>query len=396
MAQHACTFCLFLIFYPLSCLAQADTMIVYEMSTQSLDTILPVAFDSQIPTEKTLSSPGSMGNQVPVSMVPPTLNLFPGSNFCDISRAEDHFNPASYPARTAVALRYYTADSVHTGCSGILVSRNFVLTAGHCIYLPSIGFTVFDSLKAVPAFNNGVESIPGSFVKKAYLFKSYFDGTAWNDIALLELKEPIGNQTGWVGLGFDADFNNYQNKVFHKFSYPCYPDPADSAKVYNGDTLYYNYGFINDYSTFIGVTGGNGIQGQSGSSLVYSDNTSFHTIGVMNFGTNYLHYKITNASYFQLKNLLLSSTVGINETEELRTQVKLYPNPFQNTLFFEYDKPASVELDVYSVLGQRVAHETFFTQGRIEIHTDSFPKGMYFVNVRIENQFFCAGKFLRD
>ena len=86
---------------------QPDTIIVYKLNTQTIDTILPVPFNSTITFNATASSTGSIGNQVSLSLSPPTTNLFSNSNFSDIARAELFYNVVDYPIRTATRLFYY-------------------------------------------------------------------------------------------------------------------------------------------------------------------------------------------------------------------------------------------------------------------------------------------------
>ena len=64
------------------------------------------------------------------------------------------------------------------------------------------------------------------------------------DIAIIKLREPIGLKTGWAGIAFASNDIYFQNKVLHKFSYPGIVDPSDSSRVFNGDTMSYNYGTV--------------------------------------------------------------------------------------------------------------------------------------------------------
>jgi len=66
--------------------------------------------------------------------------------------------------------------------------------------------------------------------------------TSQKDVALIKLDKELGNETGWMGIAFSNDDSFFKNNVFHKFSYPAMVDAHDSTRVYNGDTLYYNYG----------------------------------------------------------------------------------------------------------------------------------------------------------
>ena len=83
-----------------------DTMIAYDYQSKTMSLIPPVAYDTNITFDHTSSYVGTLGNQIPLSLTPPTTNLFSGSNFSDLARAELFFNVTDYPIRTAVILGY--------------------------------------------------------------------------------------------------------------------------------------------------------------------------------------------------------------------------------------------------------------------------------------------------
>jgi hypothetical protein len=372
---------------------QPDTIVVYDIASHSTDIILPITSGSTAIFAKTGSFIGSLGNTVPLSQNPPTTNLFSGSDFCDITKASGYFNLASYPARTAVALRYYRGDSLKTGCSGIMISSSVVLTAGHCVYdYTNSMFSQFDSLKISPAYNNGADqpAIPVSMAKNIYIFKTFHDQANWDDIALIELKEPIGMETGWVGISYDTNSASYLNKVFHKFSYPSVADPFNPARVYNGDTLYYNYGYITMTSPYISINSpaATGVPGQSGSSLLYTDNTDYYSVGVFNFSNGYIHYKITKEVYDQFNNILSNYATGINTVRETDRTIKIYPNPFRDTLFVEPGESKHIVFTLTNSMGQVVGQKSGSSKQKTEINTSSLEKGMYFLQGNADGRVF--------
>ncbi len=397
---NACLLLIVLFCIPQAFFAQPDTIIVYDYSSNVTSTILPVNFNPSITFNKTNANTGSLGNQVLVGVTPPTTNLFVGSNFSDLDKATNFFNLSTYPARTTVAIREYSLSTTKPRCSGIMVSPNFVLTAAHCVYnyFGSVFFQQ-DSLGVFPAFNNGTPAsgIPFSTVKKAYVFKSYYDKKSFDDIALLELKKPIGNQVGWVGMAFTTNFGNYANKVFHKFSYPA-PTTQLVNKPYNGDTMYYNYGYIDTLNTFLGVNNSSaiGIQGQSGSSFLYTDNIDFYSMGVMNFSSNYLHYRITKDVFYQFQNILLSNTVGIKENGSEKIDLKVYPNPFQNTISIDFNVADNFSVELINSLGQIVLKASASTKDNLTLNTASLEKGIYILKVRTINNKYYVTKMIKE
>lgn len=372
-------FTLWLFFRPGFLRAQ-DTLIVYDISSQTIDTLLPVAVGPPLGFAKTSSSTGTMGNKATLSQIPPTTNLFSGSDFCDITKAANSFNLASYPARTAVALRYYRGDSLKTGCSGMLVSPSAVLTAGHCVYnYAGRTFSTFDSLKICPAYNNGVDhpALPVSMAKKIYIFKTYYDRNTTDDIALIQLEEPIGLQTGWVGIGYEANLNNYQNKVLHKFSYPC-RDPFGN-RVFNGDTMFYNYGYINITSGYLGINSpaATGAQGQSGSSFLYTDNTDYYAVGVFNYSNTYYHYPIRQNAFAQLEHVLTTYATGISDKHPASTDPAIYPNPFIDRLYIGSNDTKTRIMKLSNSLGQVLREVSVSSGAPTEINTSDLAPGLY-------------------
>ncbi len=384
------------------CIAQLqpDTIIVYTIKTGKIDTILPINFNSTDTFAITPFNVGSLGTISPLSQVPPVNNLFTNSMFCDISKADNTLNISDFPMRAATAFRYYKLGVVKTSCSGILVSPNFVLSAGHCVYkYLDQTFSYYDSLRISPSFNNGQESIniPGSYAKRIYIFKTYYDKKQFDDIALIELETAIGLQTGWVGIGYSTNFSNYQNKVFHKFSYPAYVHPYDSTRVYNGDTLYYNYGLINKLNTNYGINSPNaiGVQGQSGSSFLYADNNDCYSVGVLNFSNNYIHYPISNHVFYQFQNILNNTLMSVNEYQTNNTSALVWPNPFSDMIKIQTSKPGSFVFSIYNSIGQQILQQTFEGSYQTFLLND-LKKGIYFIRIEQNHTIIASNKFIKE
>lgn len=367
--------------------AQPDTIIVYTIQTHDIDTILPVTFNPNTTFDYTTSSTGSLGNQVPLSLSPPVTNLFSNTNFSDIARVDLFFNATDYPARTAARLFYYNNGVPAGCCSGIMVSKDFVLTAGHCAYNSFTQSWGYDSMLVAPAYHNGAfqPSLPVSVVEKVYLFKTYYDNAGWDDIALLQLKQPIGQQTGWIGMAFNTDTSYFSGRVFHKFSYPGVVSPFDSTKVYNGDTLYYNYGYINNLPPDnLGVIGPQvqGIPGQSGSSLFYTDNVDFYSFGVLSFSTHYRHYKIDPHVFYQLKNVVENYATDIPANSPEHTSIRVYPNPFASLTNIQLGSAVSrARVSLYNAQGEEVKRMENISGREIKLVREDLADGLYWVKI---------------
>lgn len=373
--------------------AQADTIVVYDLSTQTTATILPVAFNPTVTSDFTSSSPGSMGNAAPLPQVPPLTNLFQGSGFSRLAKAADFFNLTNYPMRTVVRLQFHK-DTTKNICTGMIVSPCMVLTSAICTNsfgTPLRNFYAFDSIRVCPAFNNGSPqaSLPSSVVKKIYIFKKYYRNATWDEMALLELKDPIGLQTGWTGIGFNSNTNFTAGNVYHKFSYPASYQYNDSSKYYNGDTLYYNYGTIseNPSSLLVSSSEATGIAGQGGSTFMFDENGNYYSLGSLLFAAAYNHSRYTNAEFYQMKNVINNlvcplSTASIPDQPGSAIGLQVYPNPVtaDTYLQFNYDHSTRYELKVISSLGQ-VAAVLPVTSGRVPVGALNLAAGIYLLQL---------------
>lgn len=372
-----------------SCIAQSDTVIVYTPSTQEMDTILPVSFDTTLQADHTGSFAGYLNGEALLSNDIPTTELMAGVNHTELQLASEWFDVAEYPMRAAIKLGRWTADSIQHVCSGMMVSNSMVLTAAHCVMGHSDGEFYVDGLVAFPGFDNGEENsqVQSSAVERIYVFKRIVGSniTSGYDIALLELEEPMGAQTGWIGLGYETD-DFVENHVFHKFSYPGEPHPIlDSLRDFNGDTMYYDYGEIDVLEPFLGISSpdGFGRVGQSGSSFFYTNGQDSYSLGVMSWSTNYRHTRITNSVYHQLKPIIEGDEqVGVAENETLN--VGVYPNPTTGRVRIELKETESlVHVAVRNNLGQQVFSAQFSNGTQSEVDIPG-PPGLYLIEVSSE------------
>lgn len=144
-------------------------------------------------------------------------------------------------------MRFGTGYSV---CSGTLIDRRTVLTAGHCIHEGN-GGNWADEVWVFPGYenddgNNGglpftdEQDWPFGF-GKASNFVSWTGWTQngdWNvDQCYLRLDRPIGFITGNFGYGYNSSCSFFTTPTHHNASYP-----AEGAFGWNGNFMYYRFG----------------------------------------------------------------------------------------------------------------------------------------------------------
>lgn len=129
----------------------------------------------------------------------------------------------SFPGRTfcQITSTFPNGDIAHG--SGVLIGRQYVLTAGHVVNDLIAGNA--KEIKVTPG-RKGDSKPYGTFkVLKYRLFNQFIQsGNGGYDIAVLALDQPIGNRIGWLGLVY------YTNVVGLKINVVGYPLDKDSNR----------------------------------------------------------------------------------------------------------------------------------------------------------------------
>jgi V8-like Glu-specific endopeptidase len=375
--------------------AQTDTLINYNTVTGEITYYPSVNID---PSKTFDYTEWYYGNQPDISLLEtsPPDSTYNNSGFTDLIPAQDIFPINDYPIRTAIKLFQIVDDTLRQRCSAIMVSKNLVLTSAHCIgWRDTTGEFVFhDSIYAYSAFDNGEESvIYGSSKVTDYILFGSFIKRLEPDIALLKLEKPLGNRTGWVGIAYNNDDDFFINSVFHKFSYPGTIDISDSTRIFNGDTLYYSYGTLDIVDDWLGYHI-SGIPGQSGSSLIYTDNEEYLSFGTLVWSANSRHLRITPEYFYPFATIINKSISYKDSEDKLIKEYYLseaYPNPFNAVANIEYSLPSSgiVKLKVYDILGRKVATliNKFKQSGKyaIQFNACNLSSGVYLIAFEINN-----------
>ncbi|KAA3616360.1 MAG: T9SS C-terminal target domain-containing protein [Calditrichaeota bacterium] len=279
------------------------------------------------------------------------------SGFTQLRPANSLFDVSHYPARTAVKIFSFSDGEIRPRGSGAMVGKNYVLTAEHITFtLDSTAHLVYyDSLLVIPAYGNGSEN---SNFESAIAAKLFLPLGTGDDLALIELHENIGLKTGWIGVGFYSDTSAYRNKVFHQFSYPATYNFLDSSRYYSGDSLYYSYGTLDVIEEHEIGYYGFGIPGESGSSLFFTDNTFYYTLGLASYAFNNKHYRIQHDMFYALRSIINKTTTSVDGTP-LPQKYRLrqnYPNPFNGTtrIQFELADESFAEVVIFDLHGRHV------------------------------------------
>jgi V8-like Glu-specific endopeptidase len=380
---------LLFIFITSSSFGQSKRIICYDFSMKSTDTIEVPNFDSLIQFDNTQFSFGKYNSQIEnLPNTAPDSNLFKNSKITKKRQASRDFNIENFPLRTTTKLLYLENDSLKQLCTGTLISRKHVLSSGHCVTDFQNYSLRNDSILICPIFDNGIPNtnFQCSWVKKIYFFEHY--DLPESDLALLELSESIGENSGWVSIGFDSNDSTFKSGTFYKFSYPGTTILYFDSNTYNGDTLYYSFGTVDSTrENIFGVKNARGIPGESGSSLIkIENNENYISYGTLSLSYAMIHSRITNWKYFALKSII-SKDLTLSVASPISTNnLFIFPNPCSDILNIRlHNNHYPLTIKLYSINGQKVFEKVLW-DNYSPIDIANLSPGIYILTGSFENQ----------
>ena len=156
---------------------------------------------------------------------------------CPASSYETGYFPnySQYPERTQGMLAISKGNDLYAVCSATLIGSNMIMTAAHCV---ADSGEWYSDWAFVPGFNGSSNWKPYGIglAKYVFIYSGWFNNSYLPaDVAFIVLKQPLGDQVGWLGI----KVNQTREQGWLQVGYPAdYP--------YQWVTLAYNissYGY---------------------------------------------------------------------------------------------------------------------------------------------------------
>lgn len=314
-----------------------------------------------------------------------------------------------FPLSAVVKIYTTTNDTLQSWCSGMMVSDIHVLTATHCLASGGSSFlTLFRHLEFTTGYHSGfyLDSPSSSIAKRFYLMKKSLSESIFKyDIAVVELKNPLGIKSGWIGIQ-SFEHTGFYEQFLYSFGYPVRTSLIDSSKTFTGTEMYFGFGYPEkepgeQRESKIFVVPTEVFGGQSGSSIFsISGDENFLSHGVPSYVTKkddkVISYArgISNIEFGLFSKVISKQPLTSIDDEDIGIPNAIllyqnYPNPFNPTtiISFTLKQIERVSLNIYDVSGRLASvliDEKKLSSGlhEIEFNASGLSSGIYFYQLR--------------
>lgn len=185
-----------------------------------------LGLSAEEPTGSALSSPGYCPDCAETSDAPIAPAIKVGAS-CPISSYNNSFDTDynSYPQRTMGKILFSAPSGELGSCSGALIEKRLILTAGHCVsengdWMTSVVFKPGYLDGNIPFGTGHAEwmTTPGEWL--------YLE-LPTRDVAIVRLSESMGEQLGWLGFLANA---GRSGTSWQQYGYPA-EAPFDGSKL---------------------------------------------------------------------------------------------------------------------------------------------------------------------
>ena len=288
--------------------------------------------------------------------------------------------PASGNVKLYIKFPNMPPNTVYVG-SGILVSKNVVLTAGHMIHDKDRGGWA-NSVEVIPGYNSGNKPFGEAFDITLYSWTPWIENKNYDwDMGIILLNKNIGKQTGWFGHGtyHDAFFTS---NTFHNYSYP-------SESPYDGQNMYYRYGDFDEVTQHILYFNNTSYGGQSGSGFYYKDvNGNRCTYAVLSHSLSYQRTgctRITSPKFNRINYVIeIGAPMIVREKiDDKHINFSLFPNPSIDKINIEFpDNHTTLTIAIFDLLGSNVKQIIAEADDNIlNVPIDNLKPGFYIISV---------------
>ncbi len=189
-------------------------------------------------------------------------------------------NTTVFPASAVVQILFKNRFGRESLCTGTMISKDTVLTAGHCVHSGTRRGRPYEEFQIVPARNVGASPFGQCSAKRLYALSGWTDAATsldarYYDLGAIKLDCDVGTRTGWLGVRLLSDEDLNLPTTVHGYA----ADIAPKGRQWVSDdmlrVLWELKGFYQN-DTFGGTSG----------SPVYTESQNDTVIGVH---TNGLH-----------------------------------------------------------------------------------------------------------